>query len=507
MKSVVADNKLIAKNTLILYLRMLLYMVVSLYTSRVVLNILGIQDYGIYNVVGGVVTIFTFLNASMSGATSRFLAYELGVGNKLRLKETFSSSLIIHIGISILIFILAETIGLWFLCNKLVIPESRMIAAHWVYQFSILATMINITQVPYNACIIAHEKMSVYAYVEMLNVVLKLLIVYLLLIGTIDKLVLYAALVLAVSILIAFIYRIYCLCHFEECHFHKAWNKKILKPMLSFSGWDLYGNMCSTLRQQGTTMLMNMFFGVLVNAAASIASTVIGSLSVLSSSVLTAFRPPMVKCYANGNMNDFSLLLSRAILFTSLLISVCTVPIVIEMAFVLKIWLNIVPEYAVNLSQIAIVNSFFLNINMAIMVPIYATGNVKWISLTGGTIYLLNLLLLYILLHLGISPYMTYGVNCGVMFLVLIVNSVILKRQQEEIDVFDLWKKKILPIIFIFILVFIGGSLISVQLPEGWLRMVGVFTMTGSTSLLFYWFLLFSSSERKSVIAFIKSKI
>lgn len=482
-------------------------MVVSLYTSRVILNVLGIQDYGIYNVVGGVVTIFTFLNTSMSGATSRFLAYELGMGDKLRLKETFSSSLIIHIGISILIFILAETVGLWFLCNKLVIPESRMIAAHWVYQFSILTTMINITQVPYNACIIAHEKMSVYAYVEMLNVVLKLLIVYLLLIGTIDKLILYAALVLVVYILIAFIYRIYCLCHFDECHFQKVWNKKILKPMLSFSVWDLYGSLCGTLKQQGTIMLMNMFFGVLVNAAASVAATVIGSLSILSSSVLTAFRPSMVKCYANGNIDELSQLLSNAILFTSLLISVCTVPIVIEMAFVLKIWLNIVPEYAVHLSQIAIANSLFLNVNIAIMVPIHAIGNMKWVSLIGGTIYLLNLLLLYILLRLGISPYMAYGFNCVVMFLVLIVNSTILKRQQEELNVFNLWRKKILPIIFIFILVFIGGSIMSNQLTEGWLRMFGIFAVTGSLSLLFYWLLVFSSSERNFIVEFIKSKI
>lgn len=218
MTNTAENNKRIAKNTLLLYVRMLISILVSLYTSRVVLNTLGVEDYGIYNVVGGIIAMFTFLNASMSGATSRFLTYEIGHGDSQKLKDTFSSALIIHIGIAIVIFIIAETIGLWFLTNKLVIPEDRMFAAHIVYQFSILSMMINVTQVPYNAAIIAHEHMDVYAYVELLNVFLKLGIIYLLLISNIDKLILYGILVFIVSLLIAMIYRLYCIKKFNECN-------------------------------------------------------------------------------------------------------------------------------------------------------------------------------------------------------------------------------------------------------------------------------------------------
>ena len=229
-----SDNRRIAKNALMLYIRMFLTMIVGLYTSRVVLATLGVEDYGIYGVVGGIVAMMGFLNASMSGATSRFLTFELGRGDKQRLADTFSSALIVHIGIAVVVLLLAESVGLWFLENKLIIPAGRMNAARWVYQCSILSAMLGITQAPYNASIIAHEKMDVYAYVEILNVTLKLLIVYLLVIGHFDKLILYALLTLAVSVVVMLTYRIYCIRHFEESHFHWLWDKTILKPLLSF---------------------------------------------------------------------------------------------------------------------------------------------------------------------------------------------------------------------------------------------------------------------------------
>ena len=254
------SNRRIAKNALMLYIRMFISMIVSLYTSRVVLNVLGVEDYGTYGIVGGVVGMLGFLNASMSGATSRFLTFELGRGNMKRLSDTFASALIAHIGIAIIVFVIAETIGLWFLLNKLVIPEGRMTAAHWVYQMSIVSAMIGITQVPYNATIMAHEKMDVY----------------LLTIGNFDKLILYGALVLMVSITIRMIYRIYCIRHFEESHFHWVWDKSIMKPLLGFSGWDLYGNMAFTIRMHGANFIINTFYGVALNAACSVAATVQG---------------------------------------------------------------------------------------------------------------------------------------------------------------------------------------------------------------------------------------
>ena len=283
-------NQRIARNAVMLYIRMFLTMIVGLYTSRVVLNVLGVEDFGTYGVVGGIVAMMGFLNASMSGATSRFLTFELGRGDQKRLADTFSSALIAHMMIALFVLVVAETVGLWFLTHKLVIPAGRMPAAHWVYQMSILSAMISITQVPYNATIIAHEKMDVYAYVEILNVTLKLLIVYLLTIGNFDKLILYAALVLAVSIVIRMIYRVYCLRHFAESHFHWIWDKSILKPLLNFSGWDLYGNMAFTVRTHGANFILNSFYGVVLNAASGIAATVQGVVLGFSSNVVLAFN-------------------------------------------------------------------------------------------------------------------------------------------------------------------------------------------------------------------------
>ena len=300
-----SNNKRIAKNTIMLYIRMLLSMVVSLYTSRVVLNTLGVEDYGIYGVVGGVVAMFSFLNNTMSGATSRFLTFEMGRGDFKRLKNTFSSALIIHLLIVCAILLLAETIGLWFLANKLVIPVERMGAAHWVYQLSILSMAINVTQVPYNASIIAHEKMDVYAYVEILNVTLKLLIVYLLVIGDFDKLILYAVLTLVVSMTIAFIYRIYCIRNFEECRFEWNWNKNILKGLLSFSTYNLYGNFGSVMNMQGTNFALNHFWGVILNSASGIATTVANVVNSFTSNILVAFRPQITKSYAQGDITTF----------------------------------------------------------------------------------------------------------------------------------------------------------------------------------------------------------
>ncbi len=274
-----------------LYARMLLSMAVSLYTSRVVLEVLGVDDYGLYSVTGGVVAMFAFINGSMSGATSRFLTYEMGLGNAERLRDTFNSALLVHIGVAAIILVFAETIGLWFLNCKLSIPEESMTAANWVYQFSIVASLVTITQVPYNACIIAHENMNVYAYIEIANVLMKLGIVYLLVVIGGNKLIIYGILVLVVNIIVASLYRIYCLRKFSESHFRYVFDKSILKPMLSFSGWDLYGNMCVTARTQGIVMLINVFFGVAVNAAASIATTVFSTLSSFASNIIMAFRP------------------------------------------------------------------------------------------------------------------------------------------------------------------------------------------------------------------------
>ena len=301
MPELQVNNKRIAKNAVLLYLRMFIAMAVSLYTSRVVLATLGIDDYGIYNLVGSIVSMMSFLNAAMAGSTSRFLSVELGKGDMGRMEKTFSTAMLIHILIAIVVFIGAETVGLWFLCNKLVLPVERMEAAHWVYQLSIVGSIISIIQVPYNASIISHERMELYAYAEILNVTLKLLIVYLLQIAIMDKLVLYAILMCVVSVIIFMVYYFYCKRNFRESNFHWIWDREYIKPMLSFSGWDLFSNMAVSARQHGTNFLVNIFFGVAYNAASGVASTVVCMAEMFAQNILNAFRPQIIKYYASGN--------------------------------------------------------------------------------------------------------------------------------------------------------------------------------------------------------------
>ena len=261
------NNKRIAKNTLLLYTRMLLMMLVSLFTSRVILQVLGIEDYGVYNVVGGIVSMFAFINGGMVAATQRYITFELGSGNKERLQRVFSTSLQIHAMISILIVILGETVGLWFLQEKLVIPEDRMIAAMWVYQCSILVCVLNIMSIPYNADIVAHEKMSAFAMISVVEVVLKLLVVYLLMLFPFDKLIVYAILLLAVQFSIRLVYTAYCKRHLEESSYIHRWNSDLIKEMLGFAGWSFWGSLAVVLYTQGVNMMLNVFFGPVVNAA------------------------------------------------------------------------------------------------------------------------------------------------------------------------------------------------------------------------------------------------
>lgn len=430
---------------------------------------LGVEDYGIYGVVGGVVAMLGFLNASMSGATSRFLTFELGRGDQKRLADTFSSALIVHIGIAVIVLIVAETVGLWFLNHKLVIPESRMPAAHWVYQCSIISAMLNITQVPYNAAIIAHEKMDVYAYVEILNVTLKLLIVYLLTIGNFDKLIFYAILVLAVSALVMMVYRFFCLRHFQESHFHLIWDKAIIKPLLSFSGWDLYGNICLTTRQQGFKFIINIFFGVIYNAADNIASTVMGFLLALSQNITTAFRPQIIKLYSTEQYKDSIELMNKSSRLSTLLLGLLCVPLLFNTDEVLTIWLIHPPESSALFCKIFIVTCMLNIMAVNLQIGIHATGNIKLFSFVTGCFHLSVLPLVLIIYKMGAPVHWGFWVSVMITFFVLLFDIILVKKKIPDFSVYGYIKYVVFPIVsslvlsmiilYILRLVFIHNSL------------------------------------------------
>lgn len=490
-----------------LYIRMFISVIVSLYTSRVVLQTLGVEDYGIYGVVGGIVAMMGFINASMSGATSRFLTFELGRGDFSRLSKTFSSALLVHIIIAVIVLVLAETVGLWFLCNKLVIPEGRMTAAHWVYQLSILSAMLTITQVPYNSSIIAHEKMDIYAYVEILNVSLKLLIVYLLQIGDFDKLILYAILMFAVSLIIIMVYRIYCLQKFEECKFHWIWDKEYLKPLISFSGWDLYGNMSVVFFTQGLSMLLNIFFGPALNAANNVSTTVQGTVKAFAFNVIQAFRPQVIKKYAQEDIDAVNQYCIMATQYTLILFSIIAVPFLFKTECILHLWLGLIPEHTVFFLRIVLLGTIFNLANNIVNIPIHACGRMKLFSLVTGSCFMISIPLMYILLKLGGSADMSYLIVLLAYTACFCGSLIILKRNIPDINMTQLFIQGY----FKYIVCITPGLLISVWLlysiRNDFLSFISIFFINTIAICICTFLIIMSKEDRKKFFLLFNEKL
>lgn len=490
-----------------LYIRMFISVIVSLYTSRVVLQTLGVEDYGIYGVVGGIVAMMGFINASMSGATSRFLTFELGRGDFSRLSKTFSSALLVHIIIAVIVLVLAETVGLWFLCNKLVIPEGRMTAAHWVYQLSILSAMLTITQVPYNSSIIAHEKMDIYAYVEILNVSLKLLIVYLLQIGDFDKLILYAILMFAVSVIIIMVYRIYCLRKFEECKFHWIWDKEYLKPLISFSGWDLYGNMSVVFFTQGLSMLLNIFFGPALNAANNVSTTVQGTVKAFAFNVIQAFRPQVIKKYAQEDIDAVNQYCIMATQYTLILFSIIAVPFLFKTECILHLWLGLIPEHTVFFLRIVLLGTIFNLANNIVNIPIHACGRMKLFSLVTGSCFMISIPLMYILLKLGGSADMSYLIVLLAYTACFCGSLIILKRNIPDINMTQLFIQGY----FKYIVCITPGLLISVWLlysiRNDFLSFISIFFINTIAICICTFLIIMSKEDRKKFFLLFNEKL
>ena len=405
------NNKRIAKNTLLLYVRMLFMMAIALYTSRVVLNTLGVTDYGIYNVVGGVVAMFGFINGSMSSATQRYITFALGKGDMERLRTVFGTALQIHFLIALLIVVLGETVGLWFMYEKMQIPAGRMDAAFWVLQCSIVSTVVMVISVPYNADIIAHEKMSAFAYISIVEAVLKLAVVYVLLVFSFDKLVLYAFLILVVQVLIRFCYSHYCNKHFKESKYRHVWDKSLFKEMTGFAGWSMFGNLAGVLFGQGLNMLLNVFFGPVVNAARAVAVQVQSAIQQFVGNFQMALNPQITKTYAKGEMDEMHKLMFRSARFSFYLLFFLSLPVLFETDFVLTVWLKTVPDNTVIFLRIMICTSLIYTLSNPLMVANQATGKVRKYQAICGSILLMILPVSYVCLKLGCPAYSVFIVH------------------------------------------------------------------------------------------------
>ena len=503
MNSYTSSNKLIAKNAVYLYIRMFFSLIVSLYTSRLVLSTLGIEDFGIYNVIGGMVAMFMFINTTMSSATSRFLSYELGKGEDACLSKVFSASLTTHLIIAVGILLLCETIGVWFLENKMVIPFERMPAARLVLQISIITAIINIFQVPFKAIIMAYEQMGIYAYIEILNVVSKLIIVFLLIISSQDKLILYSELYMTTVIVVFLIYVYFSKKKCEGVVFRLSADKTIIKPMLVFSSWDLYGNASVMARTQGVNMLLNMFFGPLLNAANGIANQVQNAVMGFAYNVLSAFKPQIIKSYSSNElarMLDLIFLATKAIIILMLFLMI---PLLTEIEFVLTVWLGKWPDYSPILCIYILLFNFVSAISSVVIYGIHATGNIKMSNLINGTLYLLVVPISYLFFKFSnASPVAPFIFNVIAVCIGLLYNIYCLKSFVSGFNacqyLFLLFKCILIGVVVVSFCIFVQSFI-----SEGWFRLFVIIIcsvlLTGALS----YFILLNSREK----GFVKNSI
>lgn len=414
MSSAVTSNKRIAKNTLFLYFRMLIIMLVSLYTSRVVLEELGVDDYGIYMVVGGVVTMFGFLNGCMTATTQRYLNYEMGHGGEdsLRLKEIFSTSLTIHVIIAAVIVVLAETVGLWFVNARLVIPRDSMFGANVVYQTAILSFCAAIFRVPFNAAIVAHERMHIYAVISILEAVLLLGGTFLLMLAGTGKLAFYGVLTFTAHLIVAICYIVFCLRSFKECSLRFSYMPGLFKEMLRFAGWNMFGSVAWIARNQGVGIILNLFFGPVVNAAKGVADQVSNAVNSLTSNFQVALNPQITKNYASGNIRDMELLAYRGIKFSCMLVWMMSLPIIINAQTILAIWLKDVPPHA-SIFVVLMLLDCFSNclFGNPLMTSLSATGKIRNYQIVVSCVLLLILPASYFALKLGCPPQSVFCLN------------------------------------------------------------------------------------------------
>lgn len=412
-----SNNNRIAKNTLLLYGRMLLMMVISLYTSRVILNALGVEDYGIYNVVGGVVSMFTVLSGSLSSAISRFITFELGKGNMNKLKNVFCTAINVQVALIFVITILLETIGLWFLNYKMVIPDNRLEAANWVFQFSVITFAINLWSVPYNASIIAHEHMSAFAYISIFDALARLAIAFVILKNPFDRLVYYGILVLIVGLVQRLIYSWYCKKHFEECHYKLSFDKTTTKEMFGFAGWNFIGASSAILRDQGGNMIINLFFGPAVNAARGIAMSVNGAVTGFVTNFMTALNPQITKTYASGDYEYMFKLVFQGARLSFYILLMLALPIILTTDYLLELWLGIVPEHVAIFTRLVLIFTMSESLANPLVTVMLATGNIRNYQLIVGGCQLMNLPVSYILLRSGFPPETVFIVAIAVSVL------------------------------------------------------------------------------------------
>ena len=499
------NTKKIAKNTFLLYIRMMLLLAVSLYTSRVILKVLGIDDYGIYNLIAGFVTFLTFVSNSLVSAMQRYFNVALGKNDLLNYREVFSMSINILALFSLLIIILGETVGLWFVVNHLNIPADRFDASIWVYQFSLLTFVANTLRTPFHASIIAHERMSFYAYISLVEVFLRLGMVLLLIVIPGDHLIMYAIIYLFVVILINAIYMIYCQNKIHECSYVFRKDKGLFKDLVNFSGWTLIGQASVVVKNQGEAIFINKFFTVAANAAMGVATQVAGALELFVSNFQTAFNPQLIQSYASKDFDIHRKLLFRASKFSYFLLLIMLIPIVANIDFILSIWLVEVPVYTNYFVTFILISYLFNAISTPFVTSLFATGMIKHYQVSLGLTFLGGLILVYVALFLGAEP---YSVSIIAIFiqLVMLIFRLYFAHKYVGVSYSQFCFNVLIPVIKVTLLSFIPSYFLMQLSSNIWLT---IFSMAVEILLagLFILFVGMNLNERNYIIKTIKQKL
>lgn len=496
----------IAKNTLFLYIRMFILLAVGLYTARVVLQALGETDYGIYTVVGGVVVLFSFLNHALTTATQRFLSFHIGKEDYEKVSGVFCMSINAYILLSVIILILAETVGLWFVDTQLNIPEERMDAALWVYHLSVATFIINLLRIPYNASIIAYERMHFFAYLSLIEAVLKLGVIYLLFITNYDRLVFYAALYTIIPLIINIIYREYCRRNFATTRYRTIWDAKIFRDLFSFSGWTLFGSIANIAAIQGLNILINIFFGVVLNAAVGIATNVTSHVTQFVSNFQTAFQPQIIKTYAAGKVDEFNNLLFRTSKFSFYLIFFIALPLLLTTQSFLNIWLTDVPPLAAIFCQLILIFMIIEAISAPLWMAIQATGEIRNYQIIMACCILLNLPLTYLAFITGMSAY-----SCWVIRIVVNVFTVVVRiwylNRHLNFPVGRFCKNTLWPILKVAIIAVPVPLVLAMIIPSDLSRLIAVIVVSVVINVPAMYYVGMTKNERQLAVNLIRTKI
>lgn len=501
-----SENSRIAKNTIFMYVRMAITMLVGLYTSRVVLQVLGVEDYGLYNVIGGIIALFAVLNSALINTTSRFITVSLAKGNTQDTRQIFNMAFLMHFIVGIFLVVVGETIGLWYLQTKLVIPEGREFASEWLYQFTIVAAFVNTLIVPYNATVIAHEKINVYAIIQIIDVFLKLGIVFLIQVTPYDKLIFYAALMLLISVFNFVVNFAYCRRKFVETKFMFYWSKKTFNEILKFIGWALFGNFSNMFYTQGINLMLNAFCGPAVNAARGIAVQVQGIVAQLANNVQTAINPQIIKSYSTNDLDRMHSLICASSRFCYYLLLLFSLPIMLEADFILHLWLGIVPEHTVNFIRLTLMTVLLDAFINPMFTANLASGKLNLYYIPVSAVSVSFMFITYFAIKYTLIPESTFLCYLAMVALGLIVRVFVMKKQ-VQIKPTIYVKTAILPAIIVTalasILPIVSHIFVQGNVPR---LFVTLFTSVIST-LIVVFSVGITKQERKFAIQFVMNRL